>query len=241
MSDSSYDADAVPEQPPSTSNESNVCGQCSSRCPFSRLSPENIEGTLQHYSQNIEELQGALFFRRPIAFAALFVSVNAFFFLYRKLALPFYAELCLIGIIYFTWKLVPGQIKSTIKALLFPGQLNKGGNDEPNRVRDTNELIAPLNKVLAPFHAFGKIMRKLGQDETIIGMAIYASVFFCLFIITAAVDFFWPVVIITNLLLILPGVSTLPQVYPFTLKAVDSLKTLGKDVEKQAQPVESAE
>ena len=83
MSDSSYDAEEHPEQSPAETPESPK--ETTSRCPFSRLSPENIEGTLQHHSHTIEELQGILFFRRPIAFAVIFITVNYAFYLYRVL------------------------------------------------------------------------------------------------------------------------------------------------------------
>ncbi|OHT02444.1 hypothetical protein TRFO_30443 [Tritrichomonas foetus] len=223
MSDnsSSYDADEVPAAAPAAppASSCSVNGGCCSKCPFSKLAPENIEATLQRNSACIEEFQGALFFRRPIAFAVLLVSVNFLFFLHRTLNLSFYAKVCLCSLCYLAYQLIPTSLKSTVKAVLFPGTLARGGLNDPDRIRDTNELVPKLNAVLAPFFTLAKIVRKLSEDDSVVGLAIYGSIFLCLFIITAAVDFFWPIVIVTNLALILPGVLTRPQVLPYVEKA----------------------
>lgn len=209
------------------------CG-CCKHCPLNSLAPENLEATLTRHSTFIDEFQGAVFYRRPIAFVALIVSVNLIFFIYRKLDLNFYALCSLLGIIYIGLQLIPSAIYSTIKSTLFPGQLNKGRNADPDRVRDTNELVAPINTALAPLFGFIKIVNALSQDQSVTGLLIYGSVFFCLFCITASVDFFWPIVIFTNFALILPGVLTRPQVIPYVQKAKEHLHT--QPEEGQAQP-----
>lgn len=243
-SDSSYDAEERPAQtqpveqtpaPQSCSIQGGSCSCCCSCCPLSKLAPENIEATLQRNASCIEEFQGAIFFRRPIAFAALIVSVNLIFFLYRRLNLSFYAQVCLCGLLYIAYQIIPAAIISKVKSILFPGTLNKGQPNEPNRIRDTNELVAPINTVLAPFFGFVKIVRTLSYDQTVTGQLIYASIFFCLFCFTASVDLFWPIVIFTNLALILPGVLTLPQVVPYIQKAKEHVKTISEPSSHPAQ------
>ena len=183
-------------------------------------SQQNVNAAPQScHSTFIDEFQGAVFYRRPIAFVALIVSVNLMFLLYRKLNLNFYCLICLFGIIYIGTQLIPSAIYSTVKSVLFPGQLNKGDLNDPSRVRDTNELVAPINKFLSPVFGFVQIVNTLSQDQSVTGLLIYGSIFFCLFCITASVDFFWPIVILTNFALILPGVLTRPQVIPYVQKA----------------------
>lgn len=218
VNDSQQNVNAAPQSCSATG------GCCCAHCPLNSLAPENLEATLQRHSTFIDEFQGALFYRRPIAFVALLVSVNLIFFFYRTLNLNFYCLVCLIGIIYIGLQLIPSAIYSTVKSALLPGQLDKGRLSESNRVRDTNELVAPINKLLYPVFGFLKIVNALSQDESVTGLLIYGSVFFCLFCITASVDFFWPIVIFTNLALIIPGIITNPKVEPYVQKVKEHIK-----------------
>ena len=231
---------SVNDQPQAQPQQAQSCpangGCCCKHCPLNSLAPENIEATLQRHSAFIDEFQGAVFFRRPIAFAALIVSVNLTFFLYRKLNLNFYALLSLLGIIYIGVQIIPSTIISTVKSVLFPGQLDKGSQNDLDRIRDTNELVAPINTILGPIFGFIKIVNALSQDQSVTGLLIYGSVFFCFFCITASVDFFWPIVILTNFALILPCVLTRPQVVPYVQKAREHLKSSTESVPEGNAP-----
>lgn len=225
VNDSQQSVNTVPQSCPANGE---CCG-CCAHCPLNSLAPENLEATLQRHSTFIDEFQGAIFYRRPIAFVALLVSVNLVFFLYRSLKLNIYSLVCLLVIIYIAIQLVPSAIFSTVKGVLLPGQLDKGNMNDPNRVRDTNELVAPINKLLYPVFGFLKIVNALSKDESVTGLLIYGSVFFCLFCITASVDFFWPIVIFTNFALILPGVLTLPPVVPYVQKVKEHITAHAED------------
>ncbi|KAH0785470.1 hypothetical protein GPJ56_010605 [Histomonas meleagridis] len=192
--------------------------KCCRKCPCEAFKPENIQTTLEKNEKLVHEVQAMIMFKRPIPFAILLVFVNLCFCLYRVLDLNFYAFVTLVAIIRLLFKIFGCTIKSIVLKTFFGGEIPKG--DGSNRIRSIEEVKFFLNKVLAPLFNLQKIIKKLASDDSVTGLLIYAGILFFAFVLTAAIDFFWPVVILVNLLLILPGVL----LHPLVLEQIQKIK-----------------
>ena len=225
-SDSSYSVDenedpVIKPQPvapasPSSPAKQEACqvGTCCCRCPFARLSSENLEATLEQHELAVERIQSVLMFRRPIAAAAVFVGINLVFFIYRALNLPFLSNLCLLLLCSLIIRQFAPIVVPLAEGFLFGDDVPKGEANESNRIRSTKEVSQFLVKIVAPIEYAVKTVRKIASDTSVVGRGIYFGVLLCLLILTKVISVFWVIVIVVDCALVLPGVLLHPQVAP---------------------------
>jgi hypothetical protein len=166
----------------------------------------------------MDNIQSLFLIRRPLEMGLLLAVINCLFLIYRLASLPFFALCVAILIVAHVTFLASPFIMRTAKAHLFRGRLPRGGHDDPSRIRDPNELAAI---VAPPALALGwsiEIIRALAADETREGRLIWAAILAWLCILTAAVDWFWLLVVAVNAAVVGPGIWFHPQIVSWRLK-----------------------
>lgn len=245
MSDSSYDPDETPEAPQAapTSCSTGSCSTGSCCCPcsscYQKIKPENIEGTLAENVILVDKFQEILMLKRPIALVALVLYIDFEMLLYHCLNLPFLANCCLLALNYILFKVLKQIVWPILTPILFGGDINRGTESEPNRIRTSTEVAAALNKVLVPLSKIVDIFVKLHADKSNTGLLIWAGVLFAGFVLTASVDFFWIIFILVNCLLLLPGICLNPTVIKLYNDKVAPLLPKSAPGESQAPAAES--
>ena len=212
--------------PPAKQEACSVKGSCCCccQCPFAKLKPENLEDTLNEHKEAVDRIQSMILFRRPIAAAALLAFVNLHFLVFYLLDLPFLAQVVFCILYRFVYKLAVPLVWPMAEGFLFAAEIERGSNEESNRMRDTKEIAEVLTKVVTPIGAAVKLVRKVATDKTLVGLATYAVVLFCALILTKLINFFWVAVILVNAVLIVPGVLLHPQVAPFVANLTGKVK-----------------
>jgi hypothetical protein len=176
------------------------------------LRADRIKEFLEKHETTVIEAQAVILFRRPNAFVALMALVNGYFFVYRWARLSFYPLiLCVVAHVLILREVFPALWRFS-KDFLFNGRLDKGKPKEMNRIRTVDELTPIICSVLEPITAILRIASRISADKSAIGLMVYAALLGGLFLITAAVDFFWIIVFLVNAALILPGFSTHPSI-----------------------------
>jgi hypothetical protein len=148
------------------------------------------------------EVQSVLLFRRPIASISLLIFINSFFFLYRWANLPFLS----LSVLVLTFYFLGNSVIEFVIPIFFTGQVNRGAQNEFNRIREPEELNGFLKSVWTPILIIGKLIYAVYTDPSQFGYLSISFMFFALTVLTAAVDLFWIVVVVVNGLLIGPGV-----------------------------------
>jgi hypothetical protein len=167
----------------------------------------------------VMELQGLLFFRRPAALIALVALVNGALFLYRWAALTFYASflLCLACVIVVP--VLHPVIWPMLDDMFFIERLEKGKPTDLDRIRDANEVADIVVPISVKFCAACRLVSAISQDKSPTGLSVWASLLFGLFVLTAAVDWFWIIFATVNCILVLPGILVNAMVIDFVRRA----------------------
>ena len=195
----------TPQEVPAQEEEHHEeCKACAcpfgGKCPFEN--PEALEKIIEDHLVCFQRIQEVLLFKRPIVLAIAFVFLNLVFFLYRKLDLNFYALVTLIAILVTLYKAFLAAQVPKIVSSLFGTNVDQGDANSPTRIRNPKEISQLFEKYLSWMPVVIRTIRKLRSDQTTTGRLIWAGVLFCLFIIFVAIDLFWPIVILSNVLLL---------------------------------------
>jgi hypothetical protein len=174
---------------------------------------EDIIDTLIHdYPLLTTEIQGILLFRRPVASLSLIILINAILFTYRWANLTFLSLGVLILTVYLSTDFLTPAIADRLKDFFFPGECAIGQPPHPNRIRDPDEFAAYMRSLLSPAFITARLVYAVATDPSPFGYLSISLMFLSLAVLTAAVDFFWIIVVFVNSILIVPGVWLQPIV-----------------------------
>ena len=196
------EAPAAPEQ----KEEAPACSACSCQagvCPFTGgvcpiENPDALQKILEGHLLCFQRVQEVLLLRRPVVLAIVFVALNLGFIIYRKLDLNFLALVTLVLILRTLYQAFVQDHKQQIVESLFASNVEQGDANSPIRVRNPKEVSLLVSKYLAFLPNCGRIVYKLYADKSTTGRLIWAGILFCIFLILATVDLFWPLVILCN-------------------------------------------
>jgi hypothetical protein len=169
--------------------------------------------------------------RRPFEMALLLVAVNGALLLYRELDLPFFAlvfALLAIGSVAFIS--APAIIRFSSR-YLFRSNCPRGGPEEPNRIRDPNELLAILREPVFFVGWIVQIIRALAADDSREGQFIWTGALAGMCLLTAAVDWFPIVVIVIDGALLFPAIWFNSHVIAWRVKLFGKPKEKDRAVE----------
>ena len=217
MSDGSYDVNSDNEQPttppegetaPETSE--GKCGGCCCCC---------CKDCLRNHPDAVRRFQEMIFLYKPVPLVIMIVLVNLCFFIYRKLS---YSPVSLFFLGYAIYTLITAfyeKVTFILDPILFGSDVTKAEGYNPNasnRIYSVEEIEGLFGKCseCSFVQSFNKTVKSLKTNETLVGRAIWACIVFVIFLISLFLCLFWPVVVITNLLLIVPGILLHPQIYP---------------------------
>lgn len=218
--DSSYEvnSDDPVEKPqaPAPKIEAPAKPKKSSECPcckcLEKFKPENLKATLDENTELVKRIQSVLMLRRPIAFIVAFVVINFHFIMLKTLNLSFYPFIIFCAMYYMVYGILKPKVAPLLEKFLFEGEVPDGEANETNRIRSNEEVAALLTKVVSPIAAVAKVISKLANDKNMFSRLIWVVVLFCVFILTASVDFFKITALLVNAVMILPGVLCHPKV-----------------------------
>lgn len=200
----------APKEVPQTAkkcSDSKCCCKC-----LDKFKPENIKATLDDNAELVKRIQSVLMIRRPIAFAVVLVLVNFHFIALRTLNLSFYPFIIFCAMYSIVYRILKPKVVPMAEKFLFGEPVPEGEASETNRIRSNEEVAAILTKVINPIMHVTNIISKIANDQSIMGRLVWVVVLFCVFVLTASVDFFKLTAILVNGVLIVPGVLCNPKV-----------------------------
>jgi hypothetical protein len=168
----------------------------------------NLEDFLRAHPTFLDELQAVLLFRRPFLSTFLVTVINIHFFILFYLNLPFYCFLTVIFIEFFVIR----RFLPLVARFFFDEIISKGSPDEPNRIRDVDELMPLVARFERLFQFITGIVKQLAREDTLNGSVIYAGFLVCLFVLTYRLDFLKLTSVIVNFAMILPAFCLHPEV-----------------------------
>ncbi|OHT11657.1 hypothetical protein TRFO_03866 [Tritrichomonas foetus] len=194
---------------------------CCSGCPCKKVLTDAsaLEEKLKPYEEYVDQVQAMLYFRNPIAMAAVLVLVNLLFFVIGKLHLSFLPTLFLLLTLKVFVKLVVKVAGPIIAAFLFQPIENKEEGTYPiYPLQTVCETIVLFTSRIFGLCDHAKPKGPLTIANAVVPLGALAALFF-LFLITGT---FWLNFILVNLVLILPAVLLHPavkkQIEPFVEK-----------------------
>ena len=195
-----------PAPPANEKPNEEACGACCCQagiCPFTGgacpiENPDTLQKFLESHLVWFQRVQEVLLLRRPVVLAVAFVALNLVFFLYRKLNLNFYALATLILLLYTIYQAFVRAHTQQIIDSLFASNVDQGDANSPTRVRNPKEVSLLVSQYLAWLPPCGRVVYKLYSDQSTTGRLIWIGILFCVFLLVASVDFFWPLVLLCN-------------------------------------------
>ena len=173
---------------------------------FVLLHKEKIKEFLNSRKREVSGIQGILFFRLPVQFAVLVLSIDFFLLLLSKLKMSSYSVIALLLLMNTLWIVLKKfSIDKILSNFFFPENLQEGSETESNRIRSTDEVY---NAIVSLFVKLSEYTR---EKDTPWKKLVFFSSLFIFFIYT---DTFWFIFTIVNLLFFLPGIVFHPAIYP---------------------------
>jgi hypothetical protein len=173
---------------------------------------------LRTHERLFDNLQSMILTRRPLEMSILVVAINCVLLIYRVLAPPFLALVITFLLIASLTFIGSPFIVRYAKPYLFPPRSGRGGPEEPNRIRDPNELLLLVRGPVMLCGWIVHIIRGLAADETREGKLIWAGMLAWMCVLTASADWFPVVVVVVNGVLLLPVIWFNSQVMAWRLK-----------------------
>jgi hypothetical protein len=175
------------------------------------LKPENVKPALEAHDKLIQDIQSVIFLRRPIATLVIFLLINFHFWVFSVVAESFYT-LVLFALCY---TLILTNVGKTflgvMNELLFRREISKGSDSELNRIRPVSEFFGKILYVSGCIWSALHRLERAVSDNSHKALISRAVVYFTLFVITAVLNLLWPVVILTNFMLLAPGLWLHPK------------------------------
>lgn len=183
-------------------------------CRLARFPPKYYMDRLEPYTQQYEDLQSLLFWRRPIHMGVLLVLVEALFAFVYVFDLGVLAVAALAVALYNVWRLFRRQIVGVLSAAF--GEYDKGKEEESNHIYPLLpfcQRFSHLSSTIA--EAWEKHCKKNAAGETseLVKTIIVALALFLLFSVTGT---FWFVFVLVHLFLLAPGIIMHPACFPYT-------------------------
>jgi hypothetical protein len=196
--------------------------------PPSGFSPEGIKTAIESNPVAVEAAQAVLFFRRPVASLALLICANVHFWFYARhlrSLYPFLAFLALYGLLL--RRLAPA-IVPLLRETLFRGEISKGDATELNRIRPASDIAGPVKFAVSFVWIVPSLVFALIEDESPGGLVRRAAFYLVLYILTNWLNLFRWVVILTNVVLIVPGLWLHPRVREGVATFTEKVRSIGR-------------
>jgi hypothetical protein len=198
--------DAAQRQPP---NEPDSVPPPSSWIDI--LRPDNVKAALEANEKLVQDIQSVIFIRRPIATLVIFILINFHFWVLYVVGQSFYTFVLFVLCYILILPNVGKTFADAMNELLFRHEISKGNDRELNRIRPASEIYDTLLYVSGYIWSGLRRLERTVSDKSRSGMVYQAVLYFTLFVVTAFFNLLWPVVILTNVLLLAPGLWLHPK------------------------------
>ncbi|OHT07062.1 hypothetical protein TRFO_24714 [Tritrichomonas foetus] len=183
-------------------------------CPLLKFKPNDFLRPLQAYEQYVFNLEGMLFWRRPIPMVILLVLVESFFIFVKCSNLSTFAVVFLLIALRYLAEIVYKQFGATLGPILFP-PIDEGKPEETNRIYPLLPMCQRGSYLCSViYNKIKEIKAALSQPttKTTLYAAGVASAGFLFFWVVGT---FWFNFVLVNLVLLAPGIVMHPQVFPY--------------------------
>jgi hypothetical protein len=184
-------------------------------CTLARYSPDFWVTKLNPYTEVYKNIQGILFYRRPLAFVAVIFVVETLFYMIGSSELSFLSVASLFLALYYALQLAYFKFGGAFVKTCFP-PIQEGSPPESNRIYPLLPFCQRLSHISSTIvDALEDVCNanKAGSVKSLIGTS---GVFALLFLFFAVVGTFWPIFVIVHLVLLAPGIVMHPKVFPYT-------------------------
>lgn len=176
--------------------------------------PETTREFLNKNKRIVKAVQGILFFRLPVQYAASLLLTDFILLLIGKFNLGMLQIITLAAIIYECSKFLT-FLKKPILDFFFPENIYQGEKNESNRIREANEISDIFVKIVNFFK---------GYHSTAEGVTWKQIVFYSVvFVFCSLVGTYWLIFVIINAIFLLPMIIFNPSVYPYFKTALDAV------------------
>jgi hypothetical protein len=165
-----------------------------------------VEQRISRHEAQLNRIQEVLLFRRPFVLALVVVGIAAFSGVVYSYECGFFATVSLIALVYYGVLIVWTYLGPRIDAWLFPPLPSLDNPAGSNRVGDVRELCDGLKAV------YGILSRSLNSSIRNLAFGAASLVWAA---ILWTVSAFWLNLILTGLVLFLPGLLLLPPIQGF--------------------------
>lgn len=179
------------------------------------LDKENICQILGPYEYFVQQLQGILFFHRPIHFTVLAASTNLLMVLIYKTKIGFFSTTVLIFSLYILSCIIWQRHKEFFVTYVFT-QLPEIKSDLPNRIYSLEDISFTLSIVLSRIHCFILGCRVKALDPSIISKLLWISFLVPFFFVFRIARTFYIMCFSINCALFLPGILLHPKVFVYS-------------------------
>ncbi|KAH0806707.1 uncharacterized protein GO595_000558 [Histomonas meleagridis] len=180
---------------------------------------QDIKKSLEPYTSIYENIQGMLFWRRPIPMLIFLIIVELVFLFTGTGELGFLSVLSMIITFRYIIEIIYHLFGDFITEKLFP-PIDKGAEGDPNRIYP----LEPFCEIIASVASFGySAVNRLLFDSTPQGILLAIAVFLFMFIFFWVCGTFNTILVITHLLILAPGILFHPKFYQYTRGFLENL------------------
>lgn len=191
-----------------------MCDNCPKCCPFAAHMNESF----------LTKSQEVIFWRRPIASAVVLAFVDLMFLIARGMNMSFLATVCFVNLVHIAISILDKIIGGIVIPLLFKGDLPADEQDAPNRIRSFEEAKAYLHGLFEKKNELKKWLSDYLENPTLERHLIFFGASFIVFTICTVLGSWWTLFLITNFVLIVPGVYYCPKVRNFVSTKIEQAK-----------------
>jgi hypothetical protein len=183
-------------------------------CRLARYPPSLFLEKLGPYEAAYKNIQGVLFFRRPLPFALLLLVVELLFlFAYAK-GLGVLSVAALLLALYYAGRLLVGRFRADLIAVLFP-PIDEGAPPVPNRIYPLPPFCQRLSHISSALADALERVHSANAAGSVASLGTTAAAFALLFLVFAATGTFWPAFVLVHAALLGPGAVMHPAVFPY--------------------------
>jgi hypothetical protein len=183
-------------------------------CQLARYPPSFYLEKLTPYENVYKIVQGILFFRRPIPFAAIVLIVEVILFTVGSLDLGFLSVVSLGIALFNAGKIISLFFGETISAAL-SAPIDEGEPPVSNRIYPLLPFCQRFSHISSTVVDALEKVCDANKAGSVSSLALTTGVFRALFMFFAAVGSFWPIFVIIQIVLFAPGVVMHPKVFPY--------------------------
>jgi hypothetical protein len=170
---------------------------------------------LKPYENVYKNIQGVLFYRRPVVFGVVIAVVELLFILIGCADLGFLSVVSLALALYYVGKIAYLTVGQPLVASAF-GPIDEGAPTTSNRIYELLPFCQRISHISSTLVDALEKVHDANRAGSIPSLAICSIVFAVLFFFFSVCGSLWPVFVLVHIILLAPGIVMHPAVFPYT-------------------------